>query len=296
MEDTTLMDTAPQEQVNQVEELPTADNADNTVDAWSEDISTDDINKLISQEQTTDDTVATESSDTDTDVNLDDMYRQQLDSEAKLDKPVLIKYKGKVIDVNDANELRDLAERGIAATYKLQEAAEIRKQYEGITPEDIELLKRFKAGDTSVVDELAVERPTVDTTTEEVNSIASEILSAPYAEQFKSFVEVLPPMDKQQLSSNPRLLNGLKIDFESGTAQKLMPLVERYVSVNGMDFISAYTKAGKEVLSKDSARKKTMEQLSATPKPNTSVNTTPPTDVWSLDSETFRKLGNQIRR
>jgi len=291
MEDT-LMDTAPQEQVSQVEET-TAD--DTVVDPWAEDISTDDINKLINQDTTADDTVATESSDTDESVNLDDMYKQQLDSEAKLDKPVLIKYKGKVIDVNDANELRDLAERGIVATYKLQEAAEIRKQYEGITPEDIELLKRFKAGDTSVVEELAVERPTVDTTADEINTISNEILQSDYAEQFRESMAVLNPKDKELLSTSPQVLNGLKIDFEKGIAQKVMPVAERLMAVKGLPFLQAYAEAGKQVIERDGAQKVKQEQLSAAPKTG-SVNTTPPTDVWSLDSETFRKLGNQIRR
>jgi hypothetical protein len=304
MDNNTLMDTTPQESVSQ-EQPALPDNkqtGNTTVDPWSEDIGKEDLNSLLGNEQT-----ATESTDDNSDdkeadsaepnnEDLDAIYKQQLESDAKLDKPIFIKYKGKVIDINDANELRDLAERGIVATYKLQEAAEIRKQYEGITPEDVELLRRFKAGDTSVIQDLAVERPQVDTTSEQINTIASEILSAPYAEQFKGFIDVLPPVDKQKLSSDPRILAGLKIDFDNGTAQKLMPLVERYVSINGMDFLSAYTKAGKEVLNKDSARKDSMEQLTAAPKSTTSVNKTAPTDVWSMSSEAFRKLGDNIRK
>jgi len=276
--------------------------SETVVDPWSEDIGKDELNSLLGNEQT-----ATESADDNSDDNgadnseqnnedLDTIYKQQLESDAKLDKPIFIKYKGKVVDVNDVNEIRDMMERAVAATYKLQEAAEIRKQYEGITPEDVELLKRFKAGDTSVVQDLAVERPQVDTASEQVNSIASEILSAPYAEQFKGFVNVLPPADRQKLSSDPRILAGLKIDFDKGTAQKLMPLVERFVSINGMDFISAYIKAGKEVLSKDSARKDSMEQLTAAPKSTTSVNKQPATDIWAMDSQTFQKLAGNTRR
>jgi hypothetical protein len=285
MEDTTLMDTAPQEQVSQ-EEVTTTDTV---VDVWDENFDIDSAAESSSE-------LEDEQTQPETEVDLESLYREQISSEdIKLDKPILIKYKGKVVDVNDVNEIRDMMERAVAATYKLQEAAEIRKQYEGITPEDIELLKRFKQGDTSVVEELAVERPSVDTATNEVDQIASEILQSDYAEQFRESVAVLGPKDKELLSTNPQVLNGLKIDFEKGIAQKVMPVAERLMAVKGLPFLEAYAEAGKQVIERGGAQKVKQEQLSAAPKTG-SVNTTPPTDVWSMDTETFKKLSGSIRR
>jgi hypothetical protein len=282
----TLMDATPsQEEASQ-------DNSEQQVDVWSEDfdVTTQPTAEVNPQDKPADDEV-------NKDVNLEDLYKQQLASQdAKLDKPILVKYKGKVVDIDDINELRDMAERSIAATVKLQEAAELRKQYEGITQEDIELLRRFKDGDTSVINELAVDRAP-ENQISEVDTIATEILSAPYAEQFKGFVDILNPADRKLLASNPRVLGGLKVDFENGTATKLMPLVERKMAINGMDFLTAYKEAGREVMEHGDTRKQSVEQLTATPAPTTSVKQQPKQDVWSMDSSTFKKLFNKdIRR
>jgi formate dehydrogenase maturation protein FdhE len=133
----------------------------------------------------------------------------------------------------------------------------------------------------------------VDNTANEVETIANEILSAPYAETFRESVSILPPADRTLLSSNPQVLNGLKQDFEQGIAQRIMPLAHRYITVNGMDFLSAYQKAGNEVMSKNSRANDTIK---AQPEATTSVSTQKPTDVWSMDSDTFKKLMNNTRQ
>jgi hypothetical protein len=289
----TVMDTKQVESPAENTESNTADNTEQeTVDPWS--VEEFDINTMKPAEENPQDEPADNSNNGE--VNLEDLYRQQIASEdAKLDKPILVKYKGKVVDIDDVNELRDMAERSIAATIKLQEAAELRKQYEGITPEDIELLRRFKGGDTSVINDLAVDRAADQPT--EVDTIASEILAAPYAEQFKGFVDVLNPADRQMLASDPRVLRGLQIDFENGTATKLMPLVERKMAINGKDFLTAYKEAGQEVMKHGDTRKQSVEQLTAAPQANTSVKQQPKQDVWSMDSSTFKKLfNNEARR
>jgi hypothetical protein len=297
MSDTaTLMDVPTENSTNQsdvIDDTSTEHNreVDKGVDPWSEDFDISAMDNKPAEEP------KEPKQEQPTDESLDNLYRQQLEkTDMKLDNPILVKYKGKVIDISDANELRDLAERGIGATVKLQEAAELRKQFEGITPDDLELLRKYKGGDESVLNELATPRETVNETEAEIDAIATDILNSNYSTQFKGLVGTLAPKDRQLLQSDPRILGGLKIDFESGLAQKIMPMVERKMSVNGLDFLTAYTQAGKEVMDKGDTRKKSVEQLTAAPNSTTSVKTQPKEDIWSMDSATFQKLFNKQQR
>ena len=300
MSDTLMDATTPQETANQEQQDVSTDTEQQEIGPWDEAFDVKEAMNIATNKpaENNEESKEQDEAEQSSDVNLDELYKQQMaDKDAKLDKPILVKYKGKVVDIDNVNELKDMAEKAIAATVKLQEAAELRKQFEGITPEDLELLRRFKSGDESVVAELATPRETVDTTADEVNQIATEILSAPYADQFKGFVGTLNPADKQILQTNPQILNGLKIDFENGLAQKIMPLAERKIAINGMDFLAAYTEAGKEVMDKGDTRKKSVDQLTAAPKDTTSVKTHPKEDVWSMDTPTFQKLfKQQLRR
>jgi len=222
-----------------------------------------------------------------------ELYAKQLDGETdkQLDNPILLKHKGKVIDITSAKELRDLAERGLGSTAKYQEMAEQRKMLDGITSEDIDMLRKFKAGDQTVLNELAT--PRESNQENEIDTVAQTILDSSYADDFKGLVGNLSAPDKTLISTDPRVLRGLQIDFESGTAQKLMPLVERYMTVKGLPFIEAYTTAGKEMFS--GSREKAGEQLVSQPSATSSVTTTPEQDAWAMDTASFNKIMNRGR-
>jgi len=244
------------------------------------------------------DVTATENGKTVTDPQSDntdytELYAKQLDSETdrQLDNPILLKHKGKVIDISSAKELRDLAERGLGSTAKYQEMAEQRKMLDGITPEDIDMLRQFKAGDQSVLNELST--PRESNNDNDIDTVARTILDSSYADDFKGLVGNLSATDKTMLSTDSRVLRGLQIDFESGTAQKLMPLVERQMTVNGLPFLEAYTTAGEEMFSGN--REKAGEQLVSQPSATSSVTTAPEQDAWAMDSDSFNKIMSRGR-
>ncbi|RLA62049.1 MAG: hypothetical protein DRQ78_08305 [Epsilonproteobacteria bacterium] len=222
-----------------------------------------------------------------------ELYAKQLDGETdkQLDNPILLKHKGKVIDISSAKELRDLAERGLGATSKYQEMAEQRKMLDGITSEDIDMLRKFKAGDQTVLNELAT--PRESNQENEIDTVAQTILDSNYANEFKGLVGNLSATDKTLISTDPRVLRGLQIDFESGTAQKLLPLVERYMAVKGLPFLEAYTTAGKEMFSGD--REKAGAKLVSQPSATSSVTTTPEQDPWAMDESSFKKIMSRGR-
>jgi hypothetical protein len=229
-----------------------------------------------------------QSEDTDT-VDWDTKYKEQLqDSDAKLDKPILLKVKGKVIEIDSLQDIRDLAERGTAATSKFQEMAEQRKFLErlesmGINPDNID----------QVISGEVAPQPVENTINQEAEAVAQEILASPHADSIKGALSLLPGNQAQEFATNPQFLKGLKSDYESGVAQQIMPLVEKYVLVKGMPFLEAYAKAGQEMLS--GSRQEKAKTLTAKPTVGTSVKKQEPTDIWSMDDETFRRAMANVR-
>jgi hypothetical protein len=232
-------------------------------------------------------------------------YKEQIQNpDAKLDKPILLKVKGKIIELDTVNDIRDLAERGIGSTAKFQEMAEQRKfiqelENAGISKEDIDLLVKARRGDAEAANALLGKEPpqqvqTQDTTVSpEAEAVAQEIIDAPYANEAKEALSLIPEEQRNQLVTNPQFLRGIKTDFERGVAQKLMPKVEKYVLVNGMDFLSAYAKAGQEVFGNGVDEK--AKTLTSKPRVGSSVMKQEPQDPWSMDDETFRRAMENIR-
>ena len=266
------------------------------VDIWSEEF---DINQqdITNQPETTDggdeettsvETQEDQQSDT---IDWEARYKEQLgNSDAKLDKPILLKVKGKVIEIDSLQDIRDLAERGTAATQKFQEMSEQRKFLEklssmGISPDNIDMVL---AGE--------IQPQPVDSNTNtnpEAEAVAQEILASQHADSIKSALSLLPDNQAQEFATNPQFLRGLKSDYDAGVAQKIMPLVEKYVLVKGMPFLEAYAKAGQEMLSGNKQEK--AKTITAKPTVGTSVKKQEPTDVWSMDDETFRRAMANVR-
>ena len=233
-------------------------------------------------------------------VDWNSKYKEQRESgDSKLDKPILIKVKGKVMEIDNLQDIADLAERGTSATQKFQEMAEQRKMLDGITSEDIQLLRQARDGDVDAMNQLVNKQ---NVSPEEVQKqdavyqseqLATEIISSDYAEQFKEAISLFPESERYNVATNPRFMQGLKNDFDSGTAQKLMPSVQRYMTVNGMEFLEAYARAGKEVLG--DTRSKKAEKLSSTPSMSSSVHREEPVDAWEMDSDQFSRIMGSVR-
>jgi len=204
------------------------------------------------------------------DVDLNTLYSEQLgDADAKLDKPILIKVDGEVIKLDTINDLRDMAERGTSVTKKFQKLADDRRVLEA----QLQAL-----GETPDV---------VDESGSEIDSIANGILQSSYADDFKSSVSQLPSEVRETLSTNPQVLKGLSLDFESGLAQQIMPQVKREMTVKGLDFIQAYVSVGQKLESSKASVQKQRQVLKSEPKQTS--HTTSVVDVDGMSQSDFDK-------
>jgi len=307
MSDQPVSDTAPQP------DAPTAPTGSEEgateggtgVDVWDEDFDVDSVESDMDGQPAGSDAQGEEPAETESAKEesdrelLEKLYREQLEGEVEFDRPLVIKYKGKYLDIKSAKELKDLAEKGVMATQKASELAEYKRMLEGIDPDDIELIRRARAGDVDAANALLQKGPAPEPMPEnysQAERIAQEILGAPYAEEFREAVSLVPESQRQMFVENPALLGGLKADFENGTAQKLMPKVERYMAVQGMDFISAYRQAAMEVIGKAGERESKAKQLSSAPSVGQSViGEPPPKDVWDMSKEEFESLMTRMR-
>jgi len=196
----------------------------------------------------------------------------------KLDKPMVIKYKGKLYDIDDKDKVRDLMERGMAATSKLQEIAELKKEL-------------LKAQHPDASDK---ELQSIDVETE-VETIAQSIVNSPIAEDFKGVIAELPEEVATSLRSDPQMLRGLKADVEAGFTQKILPAVNKYMAIEGLDFRSAYVKAGNEVMQSEQQRDTAVTQLTAAPTKTGSVQMKE-RDIWDISDDEFRSIMATERR
>ncbi len=205
-------------------------------------------------EEGADTTEVDENSDEPEEIDLDELYRVQIDAkDTELDKPVLLKHDGNVMEVSNLDELRNLAERGFNATKKFQRLAEDRKALEAQLEE---------LGQVPNVEES-------NDVVNEVEDVADEILSSSYAETFIADMQSMPDEVRDQLSNDPQLLRELSIDYKSGLGSKIMPKVSRAMAVGNLSFRDAYVKVGREILQtqdKQEQDKPKVAMLKAQPK------------------------------
>ena len=306
---TTVESTTP-EQAQNVNHTPgntnTQVNASETsVDVWDESFKVDtlpDNNNDGGQPSEPQADEVSQSVDNVNDVDWDSLYKEQLDAkDAKLDKPILLKVKGKILEIDSLQDIRDLAERGTAATQKFQAMAEQRKfiqklESAGVSEDDIDLLRRARMGDQAAAQQLLTKEAGPEPVADNIiasEQIAQEVLSADYADKFKDTLSLIPEGVRERYAYDPQFMAGLKHDFDAGVAQKVMPLVEKYVMVKGMDFIEAYAKAGQEVFGNQ--REEKARSLSAKPNVGSSVKKQEPIDVWAMDDSQWQRLNGSVR-
>lgn len=260
-----------------------SDNGSEETGAWSEDFDTSEMN-ITEPPVTPEDAPEDVKADKDEPLDLESLYAAQMSNkDASLENPILIKMNGKVVEVDNINDLKDMAERSLGATKKYQEMAEDRKVIEFMKSNNISM----EALNQLIVSRGEVPVETVSHTEKDiqVQQVVDKISSSAYADDFRNGVSFLPDNVKSELANSPELLDGLYGDFESGLAQKVMPLVEKSMSIRNMNFVDAYVEA---VQSLDN--KPVNNPLTAEPRGNTfGIKAEPKKDIWALSSEEFRK-------
>jgi len=220
------------------------------------------LNKTDGSEESSD--TDSKDSDSDDDSGKDDdslndlevKYKQQLEKGFEVAEPVIIKVNGTVTEIKDPGDIRSLIEKGLSYTQKTQELAKYRDTLSVLNEvgiNDAETLRQVLRGE-ALVDANAIDntgsnmvQENIDPREKEVNQVAEQILSSPKANEMKSIIGSLPDSAKSILQSDARVLAGLYKDVESGFAQKVIPLVNKYMTVNDMGFIEAYIQAGNDI-------------------------------------------------
>jgi hypothetical protein len=177
------------------------------------------------------------------------------------------------LNITDEDKLRRLAQMGLNYAGKTTELAKHRSfvkyaEDNGISLEDIQILKDIKSGNKDAVAALASQSgiDVYDINSEHeynpepiamqqeidpmVDHIAEEILSnEDYTKQFQTWVrdDRMPPEVVQQIQTNPAALAAVKADMEAGIFDRAMHQAYSDVRINGMEFNAAYLRA-KEVL------------------------------------------------
>lgn len=257
------------------------------VDAWSEDYDAD-VDPIDDAEA--DKVVVDEVDDT---VNMKELYKAQNDTvDGKLDKPIYIKFKGKVIDVESISELKDLAERGLGANKKYLDMAEDRKTIQFMYENniDMETLNNVIASRG----EQPVESGTSNINPE-VLSIATEIEASSYAGEFTELVSKLPQVFHEQMRVEPGLLKGLSLDVENGIlTQGAIDKMDRLIAINGMDPIEAYLTATDDV---PGAKQKNDElagkRNTLQSQPTNNQISKQPTSAWDMSSDEYDRYFNK---
>ncbi len=229
-----------------------------------------DFSDLSAEEQAAtldaiDDTQETESSEGDNTGNedLNALYSAQMDnSDMKLDKPILVKYNGKVHKVDSVNELKSLAEQGISITKKSQRMSDqttllAELEANGYTAADLRALATEHKGE---------ELTKLEPSHIEIDEIATGILESDYADDFRGFVGEMPESASNEISADPRILDGLAKDIQSGLAQNLMADTRRNMDLHGMKFIDAYIASGKKFYESKSANQSKRNTLASQPR------------------------------
>jgi len=191
--------------------------------------------------------------------DLDDLemkYKEQLEKGFKLEEPILVKVDGKVLDIDDPNDVKSLIEKGLDYTKKTQELAQYRETLKfldenGIS--NVETLQQVLSGQIQVDPAQIQQR--VDPTEQQVNQVAEQILQSEYADDMRQIMHSLPTTTKEEFTNNPQMLQGLFVDVQSGFAQKVLPLAQKYMTINGLPFVEAYIKAGNAVSQKSDTNK-----------------------------------------
>ena len=215
------------------------------------------FNKESDSDDDSDGDVATEP----TTEELDELYKSQMASpDAKLDKPIVIKVAGKVYKVDSVAELKNLAELGTSSTQKFQAIAKHRRTLDYMEDNDI------RQEDLDQLVQSRGEAPVLrDANVNATEDVAQSILDSDIADEFTRLASELPDDVKQMMSTNPNMMSGFAHDVRSGVAGAIASSVARYMNVNGMNHMQAYSRARDEFVSQNQGSQKPQQQQKPSP-------------------------------
>ena len=236
--------------------------------------------------------------DSDADLDLDTKYKSQLDAGFELTEPILIKVDGSVMEISDSKDARALIEKGLNYTKKTQELAQHRKtlmflENNGIN--NVDDLEKVLNGELQLNEPV---KPIDDASVnaEHIESVANNILNSDKADEMKMLISSMPLKAKQILESDANVLDGLFYDLNQGLAQKIMPLANKYMTVNDMSFEEAYIKAGNEISNADKTDSVKRNIISSEPKSRGTTQKRSYTrdDIFSMDESEFEKYVSKL--
>jgi len=287
------------------------ENAEEVVENIDTEDEVNDIDKLTDEEfDKKFDDLESDDSEDDKDVSkenvpdkdLEALYAAQMnDADAKLDNPIIIKVKGKTYEVDSINELKNLAELGTSSTQKFQAIAEHRKTIDfmtdnGITKDDLDMIINHRGVEPVIRNDDSVA----------AEDVANEILNSPGAETFQEVAGMLPDDVKQEMASNAQMMAGFNHDVQSGLAQQIMPMAERFMNINGLSFMEAYVKAGDMIMKSGEQPQQQVKQttniadekrkvLNSQPKTRqTNTSGLSKADIDKMSDEAFDKYFNDL--
>jgi len=226
--------------------------------------------------------------------DLEKLYQEQQEKGFNLEKPIVAKVDGKLLKIDDPKDVASLINKGLDYTKKTQELAQYRNTLQFLSENGLDNIDALKQALVQGVNPEAIQETPAEVN--EVEQVASTILSSPDADDFKSLVSQLPDEAKGLLQSDARVLSGLYGDFKSGLAQQALPLVHQYMAVKGMDFISAYLTAGSDIKNNSQKASAKKDVLSSEPKAKGKKTKLVDKDLFELSDEEFEKEFSRFKQ
>jgi len=275
----TIHDTEP-EVTEQVEETTEEVTTEETVETFSEELDNAEteeelleLAKNIKPEEP-EETQEGEVNDTEEeDVQVDTEAKQESSQDILTLKDGDIELQLNYQDEAEKQKLIRLAQQGLNYAGKTTELAKYRSfvQYaeeNGISLEDIQKLADVKAGKkealSAIAKEASIDLYDVDNdlakeynpepvqlppqTDPMLDTVANEILAnEDYRSSFQKWFPTMPQDIQQAVTSDARVLAGIKEDLEAGLFDDAMQQAYKYQKLDGMDFASSYTRAKQEL-------------------------------------------------
>jgi len=231
--------------------------------------------------------------------------------------PVEVNFQGTPITLQSKEELQKYLDRTsrMGAVSDIHQAAD----QAGLTMEDFQLLMDAKNGDKKAIAKLIVDgkvdteqfdladadtyeaqwKPTI---VSEEDRIAQEIARDPeLKEKVQNTFTQVPEDFAQMVVANAAALSDFKDHVQSGLADKIIPEAKKRMILDGMDFATAYTTVGGELIEngykpttkpkrKISAKAEQMKKKATRRKSsNQKKGEVDAEDVWNMSDEDFAK-------
>ena len=270
------------------------------IDNMSDDEFEDHLTKLGDKSEDEPKATDTESNSKAEGEDLEDKYKKQLEDGFELNEPVYVKVSGHVMEITDSKDIQALINKGLDYTKKTQELARDKdtlKYLEDNGINDINTLQQVLSGQIQI-DPTQLQQPQVtDPKDDHVNQVAEQILQSDKADEMKSIIGSLPSNVKDELSSNAQMLQGLFVDVQNGFAQKIMPLAQKYMSIDGLPFIDAYIKAGNDQKRQNVVNDEKRKVIASEPRSKGKAQKRSYTreDVYNMDEAEFEKYLDKLK-